>query len=37
MSKKNVEDALLLPAHEGAVDGRFVAKLGRQMVPLAPQ
>lgn len=34
-SPKNVENALLLPAHEGAVDGRFVAKLCWQVVPLA--
>ena len=32
---ENIEDALLLPAHEGAIDGRAVAELQREMVPLA--
>lgn len=34
---QNVEDGLLLPAGEGAVDAAVVAELLRQVVPLAPQ
>lgn len=32
---QNVKDALVFPAAEGAIDAEVVAKLGRQMVPLA--
>ncbi len=32
---QNIEDALLFPAHKGAIDRRAVAKLQREMVPLA--